>query len=1045
MPSTFQNGLYDLLVDGSLARQLESLSSQSAQLVSPSDLDELRERLVDAVRKELAIAMDGEADSLSETQCLELVNGLLRHCRKGQLAEADIPESPQILTGVQPSGVSFPTIPETGLRSSWLFTAGKGIPSLVSELRAELGAVDRVDILVSFITWSGVRKLKDVFEQITAVGANGQPRTRLRVLTTTYCGNTERRAVDWLAQLPGAEVRISLDGRRSRLHAKAWILHRTTGFGSAYVGSANLSGAALAGGVEWTVKFTQTGDAPLFDRATAHFETLWNDTEFQLYNPANAEQVAALDRALNAEQGSDQNGAITWFGIEPKPYQTELLDRLEAERRHGRKRNLLVAATGTGKTVVAAFDYRRTCEAIGGRPRLLYIAHRKEILVQSRRLFAQVLHDPGFGVLLADGDDPGNYEHCFATIQSLLSKDLVSRCGTTFWHTVIVDECHHAAAASYDKALTQLSPSILLGLTATPERGDGKNILSLFDCRPDGGPAAELRLWQALDQQLLSPFEYYGCADDTDFSDVPWDRADEQKKALEQLLNGNSARANTAIAAFKANVANPRKSRALAFCVSVAHAEFMAEAFMRAGINAEAVTSQTPIERRRGAPTRLAAGEVTVLCTCDLYNEGIDIPSVDTLLFLRPTQSPVVFQQQLGRGLRLYDKKDSCVVIDLVGRHRENFRFDRILAVLAGLPRAGLIEQVEKGFSCLPPGCHLQLDRITRQQVLENLRKAMSQRWSMLARELAGYAALPGKARVEMVQFLTDQGLDLATIYPDRGSQASGWTALRRQAGLIQGEPEPYEQDIGRQLHNLLHHEDPSWLSCTQRVAEGHSTYSTATDADQRRINQLAGQLFPNRNDPCTGEELSNRIAQCPIVSDELAQLAALLDNASDLAEVALPSAPSDWPLCLHARYTLRELMLAIRWLKPNERHVPPAGVLPLHQHKTELLLVTLDKTAGFTSRTSYHDYAISPSLFHWQSQNSCAPSTAAGKRYLNGMADGWTFQLFVRETKRDAYRALGPVSLVSAQGERPMSITWQFQTPLPAALFRKYSVLRDA
>ncbi len=495
--------------------------------------------------------------------------------------------------------------------------------------------------------------------------------------------------------------------------------------------------------MEWTVKFTQSGDAPLFDRATAHFETLWNDTEFQLYNPADAEQIAALDRALEVEQNSGQNCAITWFGIEPKPYQTELLDRLEAERRHGRKRNLLVAATGTGKTVVAAFDYRRTCETRGGRPRLLFIAHRKEILIQSRRLFAQVLHDPGFGVLLADGDDPGNYEHCFATIQSLLSKNLVNRCGADYWHTVIVDECHHAAAASYDQVLTQLRPAILLGLTATPERGDGRNILSLFDCRPDGGPAAELRLWQALDQQLLSPFEYYGCADDTDFSEVPWDKADE-RSALDQLLTGNKSRALTAIAAFHANVANPRKARALAFCVSIGHAEFMAEAFNQAGITAEAVTSQTPAEQRRGAPTRLAARAVTVLCTCDLYNEGIDIPSVDTLLFLRPTQSPVVFQQQLGRGLRLYDNKESCVVIDLVGRHRETFRFDRILAVLTGLPRAGLIDQVEKGFSCLPPGCHLQLDPIARQQVLENLRKAISQRWTMLARELAGYAALPG-------------------------------------------------------------------------------------------------------------------------------------------------------------------------------------------------------------------------------------------------------------------------------------------------------------
>ena len=1037
-------GFYDLLIDDSLALELRSLPSHSQIIDLVTDPDAIRERLIDAVRRELEATLDGEGAPLSDAECLELVNGLLRHCRKGRLTDSFISSPPQVLTGLQPPGSFLTPLPATGLRSSWLFTSGKGMPSLIAELRAELAAVDRVDILMSFITWSGVRKLYDVFESITAVGSDGRPRTKLRILTTTYCGNTEIRAVDWLAKLPGAEVKVSLDGRRTRLHAKAWLMQRRTGFGSAYVGSANLSGAAMAGGLEWTVKFTEAGDALLFERATAHFETLWNDNEFQSYNPCNLEQVEALKRALQAERGDSDNAAITWFGIEPKPYQIELLNRLEAERRHGRKRNLLVAATGTGKTVVAAFDYRRTCETMGGRPRILYIAHRKEILVQSRRMFSQVLHDPGFGTLLADGEDPGNYEHCFATIQSVLSKGLVDRCGAEYWHTVIVDECHRAVAASYDQVLTQLRPAVLLGLTATPERGDGNNILSLFDCRPDGGPAAELRLWQALDQQLLAPFEYYGCADNTDFSNVPWDKS-EERTTLDQLLTGNHARAYTAIAAFNTHVANPHKARALAFCVSVAHAEFMAAEFTRAGIPAEAVTGQTPAEMRRSAPTRLAAREVTILCTCDLYNEGIDIPSVDTLLFLRPTQSPVVFQQQLGRGLRLYDGKDSCVIIDLVGRHREDFRFDRLLAVLTGLPRATLVEQVQHGFSTLPPGCHLQLDRISRQQVLGNLQKITMQRWSMLARELSGYAALPGRAGAGMAQFMTDQGLDLAALYPDRGTAPSGWTALRRQAGLLRGEFEQFEVDIGRHLHDLLHQDDRSWLACTRQVAEGRINYETASSADRRRINQLAAQLFPNRTDPCTGAELADRLANCPTIRHEIAQMVEILDNSSDLSDVHLPGVPTEWPLCLHARYTLRELMMATGWLNPSQRHVPPAGVLPLHVHRIELLLVTLDKSAGFTSRTAYHDYAVSPDLFHWQSQNSCTPNTAAGKRYLHGATDGWTFQLFVREIKGDAYRALGPVVLIDAKGERPMSITWKLNHTLPAELFRRYSILRDS
>ena len=170
----------------------------------------------------------------------------------------------------------------------WLFTAGRGTPSLLSELQRELGACDRVDILVSFITQSGVRKLLDILQGITAVDAHGRPATRLRILTTTYTGATEMQALDLLARLPGVEVRVSLDGRRTRLHAKAWIFHRDSGFGSAYVGSANLSAAAMMGGLEWTVKFTEQGQEELFARARANFETLWEDREFQRYDPENA-------------------------------------------------------------------------------------------------------------------------------------------------------------------------------------------------------------------------------------------------------------------------------------------------------------------------------------------------------------------------------------------------------------------------------------------------------------------------------------------------------------------------------------------------------------------------------------------------------------------------------------------------------------------------------------------------------------------------------------------------------------------------------------
>ena len=273
---------------------------------------------------------------------------------------------------------------------------------------------------------------------------------------------------------------MSLDGRRTRLHAKAWLFQRKTGFGSAYVGSAKLSGAALTGGLEWTVKLTQRAQEALFARVVAHFEALWADSEFQRFDPDNVEHRQAQATALGRESfGGDPAATISFFDLQPKTYQLEMLEQLTTERAHGRTRNLLVAATGTGKTVVAAFDYRNTCRFDGGRPRLLFVAHREEILRQAMRTYREVLRDPEFGDLLNGSHQPERWDHLFATIDSVTSRDLVATVGADHWHTVVVDECHRLAADRFDAFAKAVRPSVLLGLTATPESSDGQPIVRI--------------------------------------------------------------------------------------------------------------------------------------------------------------------------------------------------------------------------------------------------------------------------------------------------------------------------------------------------------------------------------------------------------------------------------------------------------------------------------------------------------------------------------------------------------------------------------------
>jgi superfamily II DNA or RNA helicase len=1048
---TLPRGLYDQLVTGVLAKRLEQLPDGSALLEELSSVD-ATPLLTDLIAQSLArVLEDAQGDtSTHSAQQLAIVNALLVELRSRLSRDIErvdtLPAPAQRLRAVHAVGESAPLLPATGLAEPWLFTASKASPSLYHELRTEAVACDQIDILVSFITVSGVRKLIDVLKKVTAAGASGVGRTRIRVLTTTYTGATDQKALDDLAALNGCTVKVSLDGRRTRLHAKAWIFHRRSGFGSAYVGSANLSGAALLGGLEWTVKFTEHGQAALYTRARAHFDTLWADDEFQQYDPQNEDSQNALRQALARERGGMHEGiAPSHFDITAKRYQQDILEQLTAEREHGRHRNLLVAATGTGKTVMAALDYRRTVESShGARPRLLFVAHREEILRQAMATYRCVLRDHSFGELLAGGHEPAHHEYLFATIQSIASRNVLAQFGDDYWHTVVIDECHRMAAPQLDAFAKAVRPSILLGLTATPERTDGQPLDQYFTMRPDGSPAAELRLWHALDLQLLAPFEYFGCNDDTDFSDVPWNRPGEAE-AIDKLVTGNAIRARMIVQEWRRLSGDAARSKAIVFCVSVAHAKFMSAQFTTAGLKVLCLTGESSDIDRRNAPQRLARGEICAIVTVDLYNEGVDLPDVDTLLFLRPTQSPLLFQQQLGRGLRLASGKSCCLVLDFVGQHRAEFRFDRLLSSITGLNKRELLRSVQEGFSTLPSGCHLHLESQARERVLNSLRAVVQQSWQRLKTEVQAYASLKGTRLFSLADFLHDQQIALDEVYRD--AKKSGWTSLRREAGLLEPPAEGASCDseaaMSRAMRYVLHVNDAHQLDVMRRVAEGGAAYQSNSAAEALRAQMFTYQASPTAVQ--SAETFVVALAREPHVLRELAELTDILDSQRRIGDRPLPGL-ADLPLVLHGHYQIREILTAVGWLTADNRTPFQAGVLALADRKTELLFVTLDKSKGYHDRIAYHDYAVSPTEFHWQTQYSAGPDTKAGKRYMESLTSGWRFQLFVRATPSAPYTACGPVHITSADdisGDRPMNIRWTLEVPLPIAMFREFSVLR--
>ena len=418
------------------------------------------------------------------------------------------------------------------LSANELLVNGHAQPAIGQQIRSELPSATDVDFLVSFVRWTGVRTLIDELAQVVERGG------RVRVITTTYMSATEPKALEELAKA-GADVRVDYEADRTKLHAKAWIIHRPGGLTTAFLGSSNISYAALHQGMEWNVRLSEVATASLVERMRATFETYWANDAFEPFDPEQDGQ--RLREALDSQRRAKRRnlgGGFVAFDVTPKPHQARMLEQLQAQRdRHDRHRNLLVAATGTGKTVMAALDYRRLCDQLGRKPSSPV---RRSPPAHPRPEPRDVRHGPQGPRLRGDprrrraaAHRPPRLRHgAVATQRSGRGPRPEA------FEVVVIDEVHHAAAPSYRALLEHLRPIELLGLTATPERMDGEDITRWFGHRT----AVELRLWEAIDDGYLAPFQYFGVHDDVDLSTLEWRRGGYRTEDLERIFTGDDAR-----------------------------------------------------------------------------------------------------------------------------------------------------------------------------------------------------------------------------------------------------------------------------------------------------------------------------------------------------------------------------------------------------------------------------------------------------------------------------------------------------------------------
>ena len=916
--------------------------------------------------------------------------------------------------------------PLTGLTQSELFSGANAGISLETELKREIKSSDTIYWLVSFIKWTGLRIFKNELEAFTKSG------NKLKVITTSYMGATDAKAVEFLANLPNTEVKLSYNNQQERLHAKSYLFMRNTGFHTGYIGSSNLSHSALTSGLEWNLKITAQEIPHIIAKTKSTFETYWESKDFELFTGA-VECKEKLINSLNEQRGVGQSSSQFYFDITPKTHQLAILEKLSAERSvHNRFKNLVVAATGTGKTIISAFDFKTVYDN-NPNAHFLFVAHREEILKQAQSAYRGVLKNNDFGELWVGNYKPRCYNQLFASIQTLNSQIESLNLTHDYYDYIVIDEVHHVSAASYRAILNHFTPTILLGLTATPERQDGANILDDF-C---GVIAAEIRLPEAINQRHLCPFQYFGLDDDTDLSQITWRGGRYDISELSNLYTGENNRANKIISSLGDIVTNVQTIKALAFCVSQKHAEFMASKFNLAGINADVLTSKNTNERA-AKQQALRQGEIQILCVVDIFNEGVDIPEVDTLLFLRPTESLTLFLQQLGRGLRLPDnsQKQCCTVLDFVGNARPEYDFASKFRALIGKSNQPIKTEIENNFPHLPLGCRIELQKRTQKTILKNIRDAINTR-DRLIKLINSYSQHTDK-ELTLGNFLyIYPQVTLEDIY-----KRGGWNSLN-SSGIPVEQADIYAAYYRAINNQLFACDSLSYLCFLRNLC--NNDFSFTPTARNQQYALIAHYNFWDTTGISLGFktlEQSLKVLKHKELQYELTQVITLLINRIHQQESDLACLPNH-AIKLHSRYTRQQILAAFGIHTLEQKSPAREGVLVIEEQKIILLFVTLNKCEKtYSPTTLYHDYAISPTLFHWQSQNSSRPEHGRGLSYIEHQQTGKTILLFVREQGKDengrtmGFVNYGEVKYQSHNGSQPMNITWELTSPMPSEMW---------
>jgi len=933
---------------------------------------------------------------------------------------------------------------------------------MLDVVRTALQTATEIAISVSFLRYSGLGLIADDLKKFGARGG------RIRFLTSTYMGITQPEALRALQSFEGVQCRVHVPGhggcRATGFHTKVYVFSGASN--ECWVGSSNFSKGGLATNIEANLRHLGSAElacvGALFNQLWQRSDVLAMNDKFadayaqsllatkpQIDTTANlvdamAGIVAIVDLSTMASMPFPLESKNTHRRIEsevvptlpvPNAAQLEALNCLASLRNSGEIRAAVIAAPGVGKTFLAAFDARAA-----GAKSVLFLSHRLEHLTQAQRTFHRVFGNSHHYGQLFDGHGGSNAEFVFATISSAIGSAAL---GERQFDYIVVDEFHHAAAPSYQKLLASLRPKFLLGLTATPERQDGHDVLRICDYNV----AYEVRLPEAINRGWLLPFHYFGLADDVvDYDAIPWRSGSFDPEALEHALMVESRVVAVLQHCRERGFDGPRRAT-IGFCAGVRHARFMAAAFKERGLDAEAITGTVGIDEREALYARFQDPLDTLewLFVADVLNEGVDIPAINSIIFLRPTESATIFIQQLGRGLRLSPGCEVLTVVDLVGRHRAAWLTVEALGDRDAPAGPSTIVALE----LTPPlSCEIVLDTKTL-EILEKIRKSTISKKQLCLDAYCQVRDEAGVARPYPADLLnTSSAPKMAEFRSAFGS----WVDLRRAAG------DANEWELALETthpsYKLLSAAERDWQA--QRVwpyAALWGMCAVPNDLEAgyndffKRFPRWTAEFKPlgdskvmktlkkKLNLLLDGERLvAASLAGIPhheLLREIEGRMQYVLEKNFKQRHGGILRSPSD--LLLHRRYDRPEVVNYFgRQYDPSRHNV---GVLKFGNNADHLVIITKLDTSDAISSFQYTNWFSDESTFFWTSQNRQSREDASGMVILEHRKVGRLVHLFVQSGSHEKAVYCGEVDAYAVKGNLPMTVWFKLRLPLSSAV----------